>query len=167
MSCGLYAPACTVEFAATHYGNAFKNGSLPKSGLHVDLLSDKAETDDSVGPYGKSLLYLVSRALEEKHKTPLLGLEIAWKPQGEGPKMELNRLLHPGNFKAWDKVRKDFNVGMEPWMGPDVLTRLRPSEQRIDISHGSFDNDVAVFTASLERILGGKPEVPVTDLSGF
>ena len=166
-SCGLYAPACTIGFAATHYGNAFKNGSLPKSGLHVDLLSDKAETNDSVSAYGKSLLYLVSRALEEKHKTPLLGLEIAWEPSGKGPEMTLNTDLHPGNFAAWDSIKQKFGVGVKSWKGPDVVTRLRPSKTQIKIAHGSFDNDIAVFTASLERILGGKPNVPVTDLSGF
>ena len=32
------------------------------------------------GPYGKSLLYLVSRALEPVHKTPILGMEATWNP---------------------------------------------------------------------------------------
>ena len=81
--------------------------------------------------------------------------------------MELNTDLQPVNFKAWDLVKRSFNVGMEPWKGPDAVTRLRPVQQQIKIAHGSFDNDIAVFTASLERILGGKPKVPVTDLSGF
>ena len=166
-TCGLYAPACSVEFAATHYGNAFKTRSLLKGGLHVDLLTDKAETDDSVGPYGKSLLYLVSRALEEKHKTPLLGLKIAWDSNGKGPEMELNRELQPVNFKAWEDIRKTYDVGKKEWSGPDVLTRLIPTQERIGIAHGSFDNDIAIFSASLERILGGKLKVPVTDLSGF
>jgi len=38
-------------------------------------LTGKMEKDDSVGPYRKSLLYMVSRAFEEERKTHLLGMQ--------------------------------------------------------------------------------------------
>ena len=38
------------------------------------MLSDEYEEDDSVGPYGKSLLHLVSNAFEGSRATPLLGI---------------------------------------------------------------------------------------------
>ena len=37
--------------------------------------SDSGERDDTVGPYGKSLLFLVSNAFERRRETPLLGME--------------------------------------------------------------------------------------------
>lgn len=70
----LLAPACTMHFALKHYGGALERGVLGKGALAVHALSDENERNDTVGPYGKSLLYLVSRALETPRKQPLLGL---------------------------------------------------------------------------------------------
>src|SRR5678815_586205 len=56
----LYAPACTVAFACKHYANDEK----VMKRLHLDILSDKEERDDSVASiYRKSLLFLVSLSL--------------------------------------------------------------------------------------------------------
>ena len=77
-SVSLFAPACTLEFAVDHYLPAIEQGILARDRLHIDNLSDARELDDNVGPYGKSLLYLVSRALEIVHKKPLLGMQVAW-----------------------------------------------------------------------------------------
>ena len=74
-SCHLYAPACTVRFALEHYLPAIEKQVLPRKRFHIHLLSDAVEICDTVGPYRKSLLYLVSRALETCHKMPILGLE--------------------------------------------------------------------------------------------
>jgi hypothetical protein len=76
-SLGLYAPACTMAFATDFLRAALKARRLSRQKGYFELLSDRRELGDSVGPYGKSLLYLVSRALEEVHKTPLLGLAAA------------------------------------------------------------------------------------------
>lgn len=86
-SATLLAPACTMAFANRHYGGAFRREALPKGGLRLHVLSDENERDDTVGPYGKSLLYLVSRALETPRKQPLLGLA---------------RCLNEGNAKLAD-----------------------------------------------------------------
>jgi hypothetical protein len=163
-TCGLYAPACTTAFAVDHYGAAFKAGLLGKSSLHIDLLTDEAETRDTVGTYGKSLLYLVSRALEDKHKTPILGLAIANEEDGKGKEMELNTDLHRNAYSAWRKLTDRFAVTIEAHGGPKVKTGPR---EIIDIAHGSFDNDLKVVNNSLKRILGCEPGVKIADLSGF
>jgi len=49
------------------------NGVLPLPSLFV--LSEEQERDDSVGPYGKSLLYLVSNAFEGTREVSLLGMK--------------------------------------------------------------------------------------------
>jgi Papain family cysteine protease len=82
-SCTLFAPACTVEFANQHYG-APVAGKLDHRKLRIHVLSDELEQADSVGPYKKSLLYLVSRALEPLHKTPILGLANSFDPRFNG-----------------------------------------------------------------------------------
>ena len=67
------APAISIDL--------FKQKFLPLIEYNSDLnptlyvLSDKGERDDDVGPYGKSLLYLVSNAFERTRETPLLGME--------------------------------------------------------------------------------------------
>ena len=80
-SCTLMAPACTIDFYEEHYaprlGRGGGNGTvvrLPK--LTIYNLNDELEQDDKVaGAYRKSLLYLVSRALERVSEEPLLGMQ--------------------------------------------------------------------------------------------
>jgi hypothetical protein len=72
-SVNLMAPACTHEFFKTHYAEHLGRAASPK--LVIYRLSDLQEQADDVGPYGKSLLYLVSNAYEEKSKIPLLGMD--------------------------------------------------------------------------------------------
>ncbi len=76
-SCSLLAPACTIDlFESIYHPNIGRSGAA--SGIakmwQYNLIDDR-ERDDSVGPYRKSLLYFISRAFEERKKTPLLGME--------------------------------------------------------------------------------------------
>lgn len=161
----LYAPACTMQYAADSFGPSFKDGTLKKSKTTIDLLSDDNERDDQVAKvYRKSLLYLVSRALEPTHKTPILGLAAAWDPAGSKhkpdtfPKDEEN-----SEIKAWLGV---WGNGPKPVI--ESKTEVPDSTNTtIKASHGSFDNNIRVMTRSLEAILGKKLKVPITDLRGF
>ena len=65
---------------------ACAKGTLAPKALHIALLDDAIERADSVGPYNKSLLYLVSRAFEPLKRMPLLGLADAWT--GERSKID-------------------------------------------------------------------------------
>jgi len=73
-SCNLLAPACTIDFYDAAYRPALGAGGVVQKLVQYSLI-DSRELDDTVGPYGKSLLYFVSRAFEEERKTPLLGME--------------------------------------------------------------------------------------------
>ena len=80
-SCSLMAPACTTDFYREHYrprlgarGGSGNMIRLPK--LTVYNLREDLEKNDNVAfAYRKSLLYLVSRALERERDKPLLGME--------------------------------------------------------------------------------------------
>jgi len=77
-SCTLFAPACTVDFFDEHYaprlGRNAAGTRLPK--LDVYSLSEKLELEDNTAKlYRKSLLYLVSRALEREIDRPILGMQ--------------------------------------------------------------------------------------------
>ncbi|HJS17483.1 MAG TPA: C1 family peptidase [Anaerolineales bacterium] len=80
-SCTLWAPACTIELFKEAYLPSIEARSLKQFALYV--LNDKTELDDNcAGIYNKSLLYLVSNALESQPRipgfrdgVPMLGLE--------------------------------------------------------------------------------------------
>ena len=78
----LMAPACTVDFFNRFYGRYLDgSGALPlRDRVYLYNLHDELEQADKVGVtglpgYGRSLLYLVSRAYEEKADTPIAGME--------------------------------------------------------------------------------------------
>lgn len=164
----LFAPACTVNFANEHYGAALENGVLAPGTLFFDILDDERELADSVGPYGKSLLYLVSRALERKHKTPLLGMAIAI---GGEP-----------NTKIWNKA-PEIQEGLQKWQDLSRkldfdLTKHSKNREFIDtgigqdqikLAHGSFDNDKEVITKLLKRIRNDQGRLPlgIENLTGY
>ncbi len=160
----LYAAACTVEFANRHYSSAINNGTLARSSFRCQVMSDERERDDSIGPYGKSLLYLVSRALEDAHKMPLLGMEGAWKNL---PDQKDLWSTNPGIQKQIAQWR-DF-------VGKDLAQLLSIHDERsvsdgvtdTPIAHGTFDNDIEVVANTIRRLRGGKLAVDVTNLGGF
>jgi predicted protein tyrosine phosphatase len=155
-SCHLYAPACTIRFALEHYARAFERGALQAAATHLHVLSERREQQDTVGPYHKSLLYLVSRALERNHKTPLLGLQLAHSAVAG------RELWHEDEVTAaeqWQALARSCPINLHVIDSAQVSTgRLgRP----VPAAHGSFDNDADVIGSTLSRICGGKLRFPV------
>jgi hypothetical protein len=146
-SCTLYAPACTVQFALDHYEPAVTQGVLRKQDLHVELLSDERELGDTVGPYGKSLLYLVSRALEHQHKTPILGMANAWDSAKRSTWSD-DPAIQRG-LKTWQAFWGSVRAPREV-----TDAQISNGVARVASSHGGFDNDVDVITRTIERIAG-------------
>ncbi len=173
----LYAPACTVEFANRHY--APQDEIMAR--LHLDILSDRAERDDTVGGiYRKSLLYLVSNALEADLRTPILGLERVFRDDGT-PKGKPREPDDAHKRSGWDGTSSTADA-IKQWqaaattagitqhrltvLDDDKVTVALPNH-RIAAAHGSFDNDLAVVSRTLERITGGQLAAAVDDLRGF
>ena len=159
----LYAPACSVGFALDHYVPAIDKGVLAKDRLFLDILSDEREQADTVGPYGKSLLYLVCRALEDVHKMPILGMESAWNPAVEAKDQWNARKAQ--DVKEW----REFMGGMQTVKVHKKEDRAKvfDGQEYISLAHGSFDNDVQVVATTLERIRGQALAVKVENLHGF
>ncbi len=177
-SCSLYAPACTVAFANAHYIPAVEGGKiLEKKNFHIDVLSDGREKSDTVGPYQKSLLYLVSRALEDMHKMPILGLIKAFDSA-------CNTDEH-WNEPRLAQVRTELQKWQSFWWGANAPShfftngkaagnanfaavdrrQIDTGAGAIKAAHGGFDNDVIVVKATLMRILGaGTAIAPAAEL---
>lgn len=165
----LYAPACSVDFAIRYYAKAMADGTIASQTMHVDILSDENERDDTVGPYGKSLLYLVSRSFETPRKMPLLGLEKCWDPTAENSLKHYFSDARLKDIKTWKKTTADNGVSWRVIKAKQVVTRADgPSPKFIDALHGCFDNNLETVNATISRIIKTKnPKKKVTDLTGF
>ncbi|MFC4215419.1 C1 family peptidase [Pseudophaeobacter arcticus] len=115
-SLGLLAPACTLKFANAHFAPLVAAGRLASDKLYIVNLSRKNERADRVGPYNKSLLYLVSRAFEMPRKTPLLGLDDSWILDCEAP----------GGRRPSPQVSGAFGDENDPLHQAMVLAKLAP-----------------------------------------
>jgi Papain family cysteine protease len=172
-SVSLYAPACTVALAYEKFGAHSKSGYLAKGKLSIDYLSDGRERADAcleklgITVYSKSLLYLVSRAFEEKHKTPILGLAKALEetPAKLAAQDIFKRKLL-NDVLAWQALANEIGVTKMPWDQEKIaVTRLPQPAQPVlqDNCHGSFDNNLDCVNATLARIV--KTPKPIIDLN--
>jgi hypothetical protein len=106
-------------------------------------MDEEAERDDdcveplSVTLYGKSLLYLVSRAFEPKRKTPILGLEEMFRVDAE-----IEALFQNG-------ARLELARARGKLQNPHTQAKR----------HGCFDNDDATM-ASVLTTIAGQPPLP-------
>ncbi|HKB53718.1 MAG TPA: C1 family peptidase [Ramlibacter sp.] len=160
----LWAAACSCSFANQHYLPAHTRGVLNLSDLWLYVLSDENEEADALPTpalpiYGKSLLYLVSRALDDARKMPLIGMQRA----------ELE--AYASNDRQWDAGEL---AAMNQWHGAwqgEANGALRVIASRnvtvtregaqIQATHGSFDNNIAVVTETIERIKGSAVAAPL------
>ena len=169
-SLNLFAPACTLDFARKFLAKAFDKGVLDKDRVLFELLSERNERDDHVaGVYRKSLLYLVSRALETEHKTPLLGLQSAWDQTGAYRADTFPRDGQNPSIRKWTAFWGDTPAPHIVW-DSEVLTATAQAaggQQMIKSSHGSFDNSIDTLTRSIRLMTGQDPQHPIADLTGF
>jgi hypothetical protein len=134
----LLAPACSVDFYEETYLPILRgNKQLEVKRLDIYNLRDELEQDDTVqsqAVYRKSLLYLVSNALERDREEPLLGMEKfkgQVKTTPRGPHFYIsNGVNSPG-------------------------TRAR--------THVGFDNDPHTMNHILKTVLGGPPNRTFTE----
>jgi hypothetical protein len=127
----LLAPAITIEDFKATLMQPIESGACPLPDTYI--LSDAAEQGDSVGPYGKSLLYLVSNAFEPRRGTPILGMQVHLEAD-----KAVHNLLAPGL----------------------VVAKTAANGHRVSQSgsHGGFDNDAATMNSILRSILGHTPK---------
>jgi predicted chitinase len=137
-SCTLWAPACTMDLFHQFYLPAIQSEAIRQFSLFV--LSDQAEQDDDCAKvYRKSLLYLVSNALEGKGRIPgfregepLLGME-------KFIDSSLRSLLGSGRHRL---------VVTPNHRQPDSGFASQASH------HGDFDNDLHTVSSTFANILG-------------
>ncbi|CAH1070303.1 C1 family peptidase [Candidatus Nitrotoga sp. 1052] len=135
------APAIRIDLFKQIVLPKIMDKTCPKPSLYI--LSKVGELDDDVGPYGKSLLYLVSNAFEGSREVPLLGMQ---------------------KFLEEDqKVLNLLNSAVDGLPGIVISgTGDKPGTMSKSDTHGGFDNDPNTMNSVLVRILGELPKVPFT-----
>ena len=127
-----FAPAITVDDFKTLVVPSIAAGRCPVPRTYV--LDNEEELDDEVGPYGKSLLYLVSNAFEGKRLRPILGMKTFLTSDPA-----LMSLLGPTLVTS----------------NPSMKTAGFPSSA--SKSHGGFDNDPPTMNSMVQHITGAPP----------
>lgn len=159
-SCTLVAPACSVQFAVQKYLDAAAPVLSPQN-LHLHYLQDREEKDDfllgsrQLHLYGKSLLYLVSRALEDRRKMALLGLERALMAKFATSTEHWD----PGQLPWLQTWQSRFGTVPDPRLHPVPTPSVVVNRQgaTVQARHGSFDNSVQVISDTIARIRGQAP----------
>jgi hypothetical protein len=159
-SCSLFAPACSVEFTNDRYVAADGSGRLPLNRLWLSYLTDENEKKDGLPSpdtaiYGKSLLYLVSRALDDERKMPILGLERAHQSKfvRDDEQWADDQL---DSVARWQAAWNGSDGTSRTQIVADPTVRVTRTNVRIHATHGSFDNNIEVLTSTLERIRGAR-----------
>ena len=148
-SCSLYAPACTAQFALEHYRPAFNKGTLKSRSMSIDLLSAARELEDTVGPYRKSLLWLVSRALERNHKTPVIGLDSLYREPATAELWHSDDVQSANSWQQlWESAGGQLNILSDAQASAGILAKPMAA------THGCFDNAAAILSATLSRVRG-------------
>jgi len=159
----LYAPACTVAFADTHYAS----DSDVMERLYLDVLSDKEERGDNVvSTYRKSLPYLVSNALETDLRTPILGLD---RINGVGDDGWDGSSDTGEVLSTWRKAAHDEALATRTTVVTSDRVRVAVDGSGDIVQracHGGFDNDIDVVARTVQRITGAKPALSTDDLRG-
>ncbi len=155
----LIAPTVALEDAYPLLFRADRVGILKKRDLHIYMLDGSSEEDDHVGLYQHSLLYLISRSLEQIHKTPLLGLAESWE--------DLDLLKEKGIFTAQQlKIIKRWQrfALTEEGCSTHLITKkddplfCSVQGEYIELSHINLDRSIKVLETILNHILFGKAE---------
>ena len=141
------APAITIDLFKRLMLPCVQSGQCPHPTLYI--LSDGAERHDTVGAYGKSLLYLVSNAFEGQRAVALLGMQ----------KFISNQTVGEEGKKDIQFVDAQINALFQQQVGgePSLVVASKPGDARSTSqsrSHGGFDNDPDTLNSVLRRILG-------------
>ncbi|MBU1668992.1 C1 family peptidase [bacterium] len=147
----LLAPTVSIQECNIHMRYAFKKEVFEKKNIHIYMLTKEMELADRVGPYSKSILYLISRSLDKIHKTPLLGLQDSWILENSKSEDGIFNTRQLSEIKKWYKFALEEK---EPYSlffltKEDIKLQCSKNNDYVKLSHKNLDKSVLI----LERIL--------------
>jgi hypothetical protein len=149
-----------MPFAVDKYLGTAKT-ILASADIWLHHLREREQKDDCLAGvmglhlYGKSLLYLVSRALDDERKMPLLGFERAVVRGWERDSDQWAASQLP-SVQRWQAA---FKGQVQAVQTPSVVVNKKG--KTIPAQYGSFDNNVALIRQTIERVRGAKIVRPI------
>ena len=134
----LLAPAIRVDAVQGRCCSSRSgNGRLAEHMTVYTMRRDLERDDNCAHVYRKSLLYLIHHALEDRNRTPILGLE--------------------DSLRADADVKRFFGLDGSPSGHAEVIWSPSPSESGRSASrsrsHGGFDDDPSTMNSVARRVL--------------
>ena len=153
-SCALWAPACTTDLFHRTYFDAIDDRRIRR--FLMITLTEQAEAADNVaGIYGKSLLHLISSALEEQPRVP---------DDSDGtPIMGMTSFVMPdGSRSGYPEFMRLVRRKSVTWMITPTPIAASPDQSQPPGArhHGDFDDDPGTLLATLSTIL----DHPIKDI---
>lgn len=145
------APAVRIDtFRDRLAGRIGDDGAVRRVTLFT-MQRDYERADDCAGIYHKSLLYLVSNALERERGAPILGLE--------------------ESLRADPQMKRLFALGDAPSAHADVVWSVSASDTGASAStaraHGDFDDDAPTMNSVARRVLGRADADAIVDYASL
>jgi hypothetical protein len=142
VSCTLWAPAIRIRDFKLTYLPLIRSRRIQRFTIYT--LDDESEQDDQCAQiYNKSLLYLISNALEEKRAEPILGMEKFLRADPDLTKLLKDRVIE------WVRAPNNAAEG----------TRWASTARR----HADFDDDPPTLRSTLSRFLSTWDSLPEFD----
>lgn len=136
-SCSLMAPACSLDFYQKNYAPRLGSpaGRVGIPALDIYNLNAQLELDDNVAyVYSKSLLYLVSRALERQVDQPILGMQRYAETLPATPQLSIrysdgkNGVTASTSHGGFDNDARTMNAILRRVLGRDAEKPFLPRE---------------------------------------
>lgn len=132
------APAVRIDTFRDRLGTRIGDGGAVRRVTLFTMQRDYERADNCANVYHKSLLYLVSNALETKRGAPLLGLE--------------------ESLRADPAMKSLFGLGETPSSQGGVVWSVTAADTGASAStaraHAAFDDDVPTMNSVARRVLG-------------
>ena len=166
----LIAPTVSLQESNLEMGYAFKKGVFKKKNMHIYMMTKEMELLDHVGKYSKSMLYLISRSLNQIHKTPLLGLQDSWILANSDRRDGMFNTRQLSEAKKWYKFALEGEEQYKLFFLTKENIRLECSKNNdsVQLSHRNLDKSILIFTRVLKCIstgsIDGKLECEVENL---
>lgn len=133
------APALRMDEFRDFMCEEIERGKCPKPALYI--LNKNQEEDDCIGPYGRSLLWLVSRAFEDERETPILGMKDFLDEDQELERFLGDIVVSPVNGQSGAETQSKTHVGFDndPFTLNSILYRILDKEPREKFEERDLD----------------------------
>jgi hypothetical protein len=151
----LFGPTVSIQDSNIYIKYAIEKGILDIRNIYIYMLSRDVELSDNVGVYKKSILYLISRALDHLHKTPLLGLQDSWIIENSSRNDGVFNSQQINQVKKWYLFSMTTNNRCNLFFLTKEDMQLKRSlcSDFVKLTHENLDSSILLLERTLKYIL--------------